>query len=61
MRVMYNFERERGVRDFVDLSSFTGMEVEHAHNTAGMAPMDNRANLGHFDPNSTQQNKFRET
>ena len=34
MRVAFNFEKQRKVREYVDLSKYTGMEVEHANNTA---------------------------
>ena len=55
MRVQYNFEKNRTWRDYVDLSKYTGMEVEHGLNTANMHGMSSASNLGHFDPNSNQQ------
>ena len=52
MRVQYNFEQKRGVRDYTDLSKYTGMEVEHGNNTANMFTHNSASNLGHFDPNA---------
>ena len=60
MRVQYNFERNKTWRDFVDVSSYTGMEVEHGHNTANLHPMNAASNLGHFDPTSGLQSKYGE-
>ena len=59
MRVQYNFEKKRTIRDFVDVSKYTGMEVEHGNNTANLHHMNNASNLGHFDPNSTLQGNFK--
>ena len=58
MRVQYNFAKNKSWRDFVDVSKFTGMEVEHGLNTAGLHPENAQSNLGHFDPNGDQQNNF---
>ena len=58
MRVQYNFEKNKTWRDYVDLSGFTGMEVEHGLNTGNLVPMGNGANLGHFDPNARGQSNF---
>ena len=33
MRVQYNFEKKKDFNDFVDVSRYTGMEVEHGQNT----------------------------
>ena len=52
MRVQYNFERAKGYRDYIDISEYTGMEIEHGTNTANLHPMTRASNLGHFDPNS---------
>ena len=51
MRVQYNLLKSKGYRDFVDVSTYTGMEVEHGHDTAHKIPMNSASNLGHFDPN----------
>ncbi len=59
MRVQYNFEKSRTYKDFVDVSKYTGMEVEHGQNTAHLHPMNNASNLGHFDPNSNLQSGFK--
>ncbi len=52
MRVQYNFAKNKTFRDFVDISKYTGMEVEHGLNTGNLYPMSNASNLGHFDPNA---------
>merc|ERR1712046_95330 len=54
MRVQYNFAKKETWRDVVDLSNYTGMEVEHGLNTGGIHGMSEASNLGHFDPNSYQ-------
>ena len=59
MRVQYNFAKKETWRDHVDISNYTGMEVEHSGNTGNLHPMTKAGNLGHFDPNSSEQNKFR--
>ena len=51
MRVQYNFARNKTYRDYIDLSSYTGMEVEHGGNTADIIPMGPGANIGKFNPN----------
>ena len=59
MRVQYNFAKKETWRDHVDISNYTGMEVEHGLNTGNLIPMSRQGNLGHFDPNSTIQHSFR--
>ena len=51
MRVQYNFAKQKTWRDYVDISAYTGMEVEHGGNTGNLHPMSNGRNLGHFNPN----------
>ena len=51
MRVEYNFAKSTTVRDHVDISKYTGMEVEHGLNTANLHEMSKGSNLGHFNPN----------
>ena len=61
--VQYNFALKEDWHDIIDISNYTGMEVEHGLNTAGGHSMSHASNLGHFDPNSHQQNdhiKFNE-
>ena len=53
MRVNYNMEKQRNIRDYLDLSKYTGMEVEHGNNTDNRAPMNSASNLGHFNPHSS--------
>ncbi len=55
MRVQYNFAKNKTYRDYIDLSGYTGMEVEHGGNTANIVPMGPGANIGKFDPNSNLQ------
>ena len=55
MRVQYNFGKKQTWRDYVDVSKYTGMEVEHGSNTANIYAMGNSSNLGHFDPNAQDQ------
>ena len=55
MRVQYNFAKNKKYRDYIDLSNYTGMEVEHGGNTANIIPMGTGANIGKFDPNSKWQ------
>ena len=50
MRVKYNYGINESIRDHIDLSKYTGMEVEHGHNTADLYLQSNAGNLGHFDP-----------
>ena len=57
MRVQYNFEKSKDWRDYVDVSKYTGMEVEHGLNTANIHGMGSNSNIGHFDPNSELQAK----
>jgi len=38
MRVQYNFAKNKTFRDYVDISKYTGMEVEHGLNTANLYP-----------------------
>ena len=58
MRVAYNFELKRSYRDYIDVSKYTGMEVEHGHNTAYQWEENSAGNLGHFDPHARSQNKY---
>ena len=51
MRVQYNFARNKTYRYYIDLSSYTGIEVEHGGNTADIIPMGPGANIGKFNPN----------
>ena len=63
MRVQYNFAKNTTWRDHIDVSKYTGMEVEHGLNTAGLVPMGNASNAGHYDPTANGQNNaaaFRE-
>ena len=55
MRVQFNFAKSSKVRDHVDVSRYTGMEIEHGINTNNMWQMSNASNLGHFDPHAKQQ------
>ena len=54
MRVQYNFAKKEDWREVVDISNYTGMEVEHGLNTDNRHTMSTASNLGHFDPNSHQ-------
>ena len=54
MRVQYNFAKKTTWRDHIDVSKYTGMEVEHGLNTGDAYPMGPQANLGHYDPSSTR-------
>ena len=54
MRVQYNFAKKETWRDVVDISNYTGMEVEHGLNTGNLHSMSEASNLGHFDPNAHQ-------
>ena len=56
MRVQYNFAKKQTWRDYVDLSNYTGMEVEHGLNTADRYVMSGAATLGHFNPHSPSTN-----
>ena len=58
MRVQYNFAKKETWRDVIDVSNYTGMEVEHGLNTGNLHMMSEASNLGHFDPNSNQQSDF---
>ena len=60
MRVQYHMERSKTLHDYIDLSEYAGVELEHGHNTAGKLDMSNHSNLGHFDPNSNTQNNYRD-
>ena len=33
MRAAYHYEKNKDYRAFVDLSKYTGMEIEHGHDT----------------------------
>jgi|TARA_B110000285_G_scaffold228323_1_gene291129 hypothetical protein len=52
MRVEYNFAKKTTWRDHIDISRYTGMEVEHGLNTGDKYAMGSAANLGHYDPTS---------
>ena len=56
MRVQYNFARKQTWRDYIDLSEYAGMEVEHSHNTANSYFQSQQAELGHFNPQQLNQN-----
>ena len=56
MRVQYNFAMKTTWRDYIDVSKYTGMEVEHGLNTANLHPLSSASNIGHFDPTSSAQN-----
>uniref|UniRef100_A0A7S3CMK0 Mitochondrial import inner membrane translocase subunit n=1 Tax=Strombidium rassoulzadegani TaxID=1082188 RepID=A0A7S3CMK0_9SPIT len=58
MRVQYNFAKDKSWKDYIDLSRYTGMEVEHGLNTNHLYEMNNAANLGHFDPHPKTQTTF---
>ena len=60
MRVQFNYAKNTTWRDHIDVSKYTGMEVEHGLNTANLYPMSNGSNLGHFDPNGKGQNNSAE-
>ena len=55
MRVEYNFAKKTTWRDHIDVSRYTGMEVEHGLNTGDKYAMGSAANLGHYDPTSNRQ------
>ena len=59
MRVQYNFAKKETWREHVDVSNYTGMEIEHGSNTGNLISMNKNSNLGHFDPNNNQQGNFR--
>ena len=61
MRVQYNFEKKKDYRDFVDISKYTGMEVEHGHNTGAQHYMNSNSTLGHFNPNNSEKTAFKTT
>ena len=46
MRVQYHMERSKTLHDYIDLSEYAGVELEHGHNTAGKLDMSNHSNLG---------------
>ena len=54
MRVQYNFAKKTTWRDEIDVSRYTGMEVEHGLNTGDLYNMGAAANLGHHNPTSTK-------
>ena len=58
MRVQYNFAKKTTWRDQIDISKYTGMEVEHGLNTADMYQMGSAANLGHHNPNSDRASTY---
>ena len=60
MRVQYNFSQKQDWRNYIDISKYTGMEVEHGSNTADKYTMSHRANLGHFDPHADAQTNYRD-
>ena len=53
MRVQYNFAKSTTWRDHIDVSKYTGMEVEHGLNTGNLYPLGNGSNIGHYDPNGS--------
>mmetsp|Transcript_18803 Transcript_18803/g.28941 ORF Transcript_18803/g.28941 Transcript_18803/m.28941 type:complete len:83 (-) Transcript_18803:51-299(-) len=60
MRVQYNFSKKKSAWDYIDMSTYTGMEKEHGLNTANLYPESNEANLGHFNPHGgSRQNNFK--
>ena len=61
MRVQKNFEMKKSIHDYVDISKYTGMEIEHGQNTAYIHPMNQASNLGHFNPNEPHQNELKTT
>ena len=54
MRVQYNFAKKETWRDVVDLSNYTGMEIEHSGNTGNLIAQSSFSNLGHYDPNNNK-------
>ena len=58
MRVEYNFAKKTTWRDHIEISKYTGMEVEHGLNTADMYQMGPAANLGHYNPNSDKTSTY---
>ena len=56
MRVQYNFAKKQTWRDYVDVSNYTGMEMEHSHNTGDKYAMSGAATLGHFNPHGSSSN-----
>ena len=59
MRVQYNFAKKQTWRDYVDLSNYAGMEVEHSHNTADLYEMSQSATPGKFSPHNTNATNFK--
>jgi len=55
MRVQYNMSKKASWKNHIDISKYTGMEVEHGLNTADSYAMGSAANLGHYDPTSHRQ------
>lgn len=45
MQIKVRQEAQKSVRDFVDISAFTEMEVEHGHDTASQLPMKRGTHL----------------
>ena len=58
MRVQYNFAMKKNIRDYIDVSQYTGMEVEHGSNTSNLYQVGSGSNLGHFNPNSPIASNF---
>jgi hypothetical protein len=52
MRFQYNYSKKDDLRNVVDISNYTGMEVEHGLNTYNRHSMSSASKLGHFDLNS---------
>ena len=58
MRVQYNMAKKTTWRDQIDISKYTGMEVEHGLNTGDMYQMGSAANLGHMNPSSEKASTY---
>ena len=56
MRVQYNYAKKQTWRDYIDLSNYTGMEMEHGHNTGDLYSQSSGATLGHFNPHGSGSN-----
>jgi hypothetical protein len=52
MKVNVRFAAKKDYRSYVDVSRYTEMEVEHAHDTASQIP---RSNAEHLQPSWTRK------
>ena len=58
MRTQFNFAMKKDYRDYIDISKYTEMEIEHGLDTENMLDKNGSTIMGHFSPNEIASHSF---